>query len=138
MRKRKTRFRRDRPGRNTLGQENTGRPSAGQAGNSGGGARDKPFHPFEVLHFAAGSLSSPFCLPPESRRRPHVKLPFTTKMLQDWGGAVTFRDGRTLFERGLVTSKGIVTHDFPLDNWAEAFDLANSVKSIKVLLKPGQ
>jgi L-iditol 2-dehydrogenase len=43
-----------------------------------------------------------------------------------------------LFERGLVTSKGIVTHDFPLDNWAEAFDLANSVKSIKVLLKPGQ
>lgn len=31
-----------------------------------------------------------------------MKLPFTTKMLQDWGGAVTFRDGRTLFERGLV------------------------------------
>ena len=31
-----------------------------------------------------------------------MKLPFTTKMLQDWGGTVTFRDGRTLFERGLV------------------------------------
>ena len=30
------------------------------------------------------------------------KLPFTYKMLQDWGGTVTFRDGRTLFERGLV------------------------------------
>ena len=41
-----------------------------------------------------------------------------------------------LFERGLVTSKGIVTHDFGLDNWAEAFELANSTKSIKVLLKP--
>ena len=31
-----------------------------------------------------------------------MKLPFTYKMLQDWGGTVTFRDGRTLFERGLV------------------------------------
>lgn len=41
-----------------------------------------------------------------------------------------------LFERGLVTSKGIVTHDFPLDDYAEAFELANSTKSIKVLLKP--
>jgi L-iditol 2-dehydrogenase len=41
-----------------------------------------------------------------------------------------------LFERGLVTSKGIVTHDFGLDDYAEAFELANSTKSIKVLLKP--
>jgi len=31
-----------------------------------------------------------------------VKLPFTYKMLQNWCGAVTFRDGRTLFERGVV------------------------------------
>ena len=31
-----------------------------------------------------------------------MKLPFTYKMLQGWGGAVTFRDGLTLFERGLV------------------------------------
>lgn len=31
-----------------------------------------------------------------------MKLPFTTKMLQNWGGAVTFRDGLTLFERGVV------------------------------------
>ena len=31
-----------------------------------------------------------------------MKLPITTKILQDWGGAVTFRDGKTLFERGLV------------------------------------
>jgi threonine dehydrogenase-like Zn-dependent dehydrogenase len=41
-----------------------------------------------------------------------------------------------LFERGLVTSKGIVTHDFGLDDYAEAFELANSTRSIKVLLKP--
>ncbi len=31
-----------------------------------------------------------------------MKLPFTYKMLQNWGGAVTFRDGVTLFERGVV------------------------------------
>ncbi len=31
-----------------------------------------------------------------------MKLPFTYKMLQNWGGSVTFRDGLTLFERGLV------------------------------------
>lgn len=42
-----------------------------------------------------------------------------------------------LFARGLLTSKGIVTHDFALENWEEAFALADSVKSIKVLLKPG-
>jgi erythritol/L-threitol dehydrogenase len=41
-----------------------------------------------------------------------------------------------LLARGLVTSKGIVTHDFPLEKWEEAFALANSVASIKVLLKP--
>ena len=41
-----------------------------------------------------------------------------------------------LFERGLVTSKGIVTHDFGLEDYAEAFELANSTRSIKVLLKP--
>ena len=41
-----------------------------------------------------------------------------------------------LFERGLVTSKGIVTHDFGLDDYAEAFALADSTRSIKVLLKP--
>ncbi len=31
-----------------------------------------------------------------------MKLPFTQKMLQNWGGTVTYRDGLTLFERGLV------------------------------------
>lgn len=42
-----------------------------------------------------------------------------------------------LFDRGLVTSRGIVTHDFPLAEWEHAFKLANSLDSIKVLLKPG-
>ncbi|WP_162592427.1 alcohol dehydrogenase catalytic domain-containing protein [Variovorax sp. PBL-E5] len=42
-----------------------------------------------------------------------------------------------LFERGLVTSRGIVTHGFALAEWEEAFRLANSLDSIKVLLKPG-
>ncbi len=41
-----------------------------------------------------------------------------------------------LFERGLITSKGIVTHAFALDDWEKAFALANSLDSIKVLLKP--
>ncbi|KAF3996288.1 alcohol dehydrogenase catalytic domain-containing protein [Glaciimonas immobilis] len=41
-----------------------------------------------------------------------------------------------LFERGLLTSTGIVTHEFPLDDWEKAFALANSFDSIKVLLKP--
>ena len=42
-----------------------------------------------------------------------------------------------LFARGLVTSRGIVTHGFPLAEWEHAFKLANSLDSIKVLLKPG-
>lgn len=42
-----------------------------------------------------------------------------------------------LFARGLLTSRGIVTHEFPLEDWANAFKMANSLDSIKVLLKPG-
>ena len=41
-----------------------------------------------------------------------------------------------LMERGLLTSRGIVTHDFTLGEWEQAFALANSLDSIKVLLKP--
>lgn len=41
-----------------------------------------------------------------------------------------------LMERGLLTSRGIVTHNFTLSEWEEAFALANSLDSIKVLLKP--
>ncbi len=41
-----------------------------------------------------------------------------------------------LLARGLVTSKGIVTHDYTLEQWDEAIRVANSLDSIKVLLKP--
>ena len=43
-----------------------------------------------------------------------------------------------LLARGLVTSKGIVTHDYPLERWDEAIAVANSLDSIKVLMKPGR
>ncbi|HDR9488254.1 TPA: alcohol dehydrogenase catalytic domain-containing protein [Burkholderia aenigmatica] len=41
-----------------------------------------------------------------------------------------------LLARGLITSKGIVTHTFKLSQWDEALKLANSLDSIKVLLTP--
>ncbi len=41
-----------------------------------------------------------------------------------------------LLARGLVTSKGIVTHDYALQQWDEAINVANSLDSIKVLMKP--
>ena len=34
-----------------------------------------------------------------------------------------------------MTSKGIVTHDYALEDWDEAIKVANSLDSIKVLLK---
>ena len=43
-----------------------------------------------------------------------------------------------LLARGLVTSKGIVTHDFPLERWDEAIQVAESLDSIKVLMKPAR
>ncbi len=41
-----------------------------------------------------------------------------------------------LLSRGLVTSKGIVTHGYTLEQWDEAIAVAYSLDSIKVLLKP--
>ncbi|NML34465.1 alcohol dehydrogenase catalytic domain-containing protein [Paraburkholderia antibiotica] len=41
-----------------------------------------------------------------------------------------------LMARGLVTSQGIVTHNFPLSDWEKAIAVANSLDSIKVLLRP--
>ena len=41
-----------------------------------------------------------------------------------------------LLARGLATSKGIVTHDYPLEQWNEAIVVANSLDSVKVLMKP--
>ncbi len=43
-----------------------------------------------------------------------------------------------LLARGLVTSKGIVTHDFSLEEWDEAIRTAKSLDSIKVLLRPAR
>lgn len=41
-----------------------------------------------------------------------------------------------LLNRNLVTSKGIITHQYGLDDFEEAFDMAKSMESIKVLLNP--
>ncbi|WP_026046900.1 alcohol dehydrogenase catalytic domain-containing protein [Sphingomonas sp. PAMC 26621] len=41
-----------------------------------------------------------------------------------------------LLSRGLITSNGIVTHRFPLIQWAEAIAVADSLESIKVVLSP--
>jgi L-iditol 2-dehydrogenase len=41
-----------------------------------------------------------------------------------------------LLARGLVTSAGIVTHGYGLEQWDEAIEVANSLDSIKVLMKP--
>ncbi len=42
-----------------------------------------------------------------------------------------------LLERGLATSKGIVTHSYRLEEWDTAIKIANSLDSIKVLMVPG-
>ncbi|MCU6222846.1 hypothetical protein KWI06_24190, partial [Enterobacter cloacae] len=41
-----------------------------------------------------------------------------------------------LLDRGLMTSKGVVTHSFGLDDWKKAFEIAHSTEAIKVILKP--
>ena len=43
-----------------------------------------------------------------------------------------------LLERGLVTSKGIVTDKYSLSDWEAGFECAHSVDSIKVLLVPDE
>lgn len=42
-----------------------------------------------------------------------------------------------LLSRGLVTSKGIVTHGYDFPDWDAAIAMANSLDSIKVLMRPG-
>jgi L-iditol 2-dehydrogenase len=42
-----------------------------------------------------------------------------------------------LLSRGLVTSKGIVTHRYRFDEWDTAIEVANSLDSIKVLMQAG-
>ena len=43
-----------------------------------------------------------------------------------------------LLARGLVTSKGIVTHAYTLEQWDEAIPMAYGLDSIKVLMKPAR
>ncbi|MEO8741291.1 MAG: alcohol dehydrogenase catalytic domain-containing protein [Casimicrobiaceae bacterium] len=43
-----------------------------------------------------------------------------------------------LLNRGLVTSDGIVTHAYALEQWDEAIVMANSLDSVKVLMKPSR
>ncbi len=40
-----------------------------------------------------------------------------------------------LLSRGLVTAEGIVTHSFVFADWDEAIKLADSLDSIKVLMR---
>ena len=42
-----------------------------------------------------------------------------------------------LLTRGLVTSDGIVTHEYDLNDWDTAIRMANGMDSIKVLMTPG-
>jgi L-iditol 2-dehydrogenase len=42
-----------------------------------------------------------------------------------------------LLDRGLVTSKGIVTHSYDLPDWPVAIEKAYGLESIKVLMRPG-
>ncbi|MCX5478669.1 alcohol dehydrogenase catalytic domain-containing protein [Kaistia geumhonensis] len=42
-----------------------------------------------------------------------------------------------LLSRGLVTSDGVVTHSYALEDWDEALKMAISLDSIKVLMRPG-
>ena len=51
-------------------------------------------------------------------------------------GPYSYEIAIDLFERGLVTSTGIVTHSYSLEEWEEAFNLADSTDSIKVVLTP--
>ena len=42
-----------------------------------------------------------------------------------------------LLARGLVTSKGIVTHAYGLSDWDEAIAVSARPEAVKVLLRPG-
>ncbi|WP_108124101.1 alcohol dehydrogenase catalytic domain-containing protein [Saccharospirillum mangrovi] len=48
----------------------------------------------------------------------------------------TYETTIDLFSRGLITSKGIVTHRMKLADYEKGFELADSTDSIKVLLQP--
>lgn len=51
-------------------------------------------------------------------------------------GPYSYEVAIDLFERGLVTAEGIVTHFYSIDDWAAAFDMGASADSIKVVINP--
>lgn len=67
----------------------------------------------------------------------YMRIPATALVHRTPDG-ITLEDAAIidLLARGLVTSRGIVTHGFSLEEWDEAIRVADSLDSIKVLLKP--
>jgi hypothetical protein len=59
---------------------------------------------------ALGSPDNPLILISVFQRK-FMALPFTQKILQDWAGWKSFRDGKLLFERGVV-EKVVYDHPF--------------------------
>lgn len=51
-------------------------------------------------------------------------------------GPYSYEIAIDLFERGLVTAEGIVTHSYPIEECDTAFALADSADSIKVVINP--
>jgi L-iditol 2-dehydrogenase len=51
-------------------------------------------------------------------------------------GPYTYPVAIDLFDRNLLTSEGIVTHSFKVEDFAEAMEMAHHPEAIKVLLKP--
>lgn len=51
-------------------------------------------------------------------------------------GPYTYPTAIDLLSRGKVTSKGIVTHKYPLDQWDEALEVSARPEAVKVLLQP--
>lgn len=51
-------------------------------------------------------------------------------------GPYTYPTAIDLLARGKVTSKGIVTHKYPLDQWDKALEVSARPEAVKVLLQP--
>ncbi|MDR4890060.1 alcohol dehydrogenase catalytic domain-containing protein [Fredinandcohnia sp. QZ13] len=51
-------------------------------------------------------------------------------------GPYTYPIAIDLFERGLLTAEGIVTHSYKVEDFEEAMEMAHNPQAIKVLLKP--
>jgi L-iditol 2-dehydrogenase len=52
-------------------------------------------------------------------------------------GPYTYPVAIDLLSRGLITSKGIVTHHYDIADWDEALEVSATPEAVKVLLRPG-